>query len=71
VQLGGPEDDGVRRVFMGHTPKTPSFSTGRRHYSKSGKRVRFTKGLTSPTSESRPIKRRRAGDDKSVTQLEY
>ena len=75
VLLGGQEDDNVRQIFKGHSPKTPGF-----HLSKFGsvKGTKFTKSrqqsrgspLSSP-SLSRPLKRRREEDIKTVTNLEY
>lgn len=75
VQLGGPEDDDVRSVFKGQSPKTPRFATTKRASPKGRrpKKVKFSEALTSPSSRSdrRPHKRRRDEEDKSVTEWEY
>ena len=65
VLLGGEEDNNVRQILKGHSPKTPAFPLRRSRYEKARKLDK----LASPDL-SRPLKRRREEDVKTVTQLE-
>ena len=66
VLLGGREDDSVRSVFKGRTPKTP-WSRSRK-FPQQARKPR--EKMVSP-GLSRPTKRRREEDTKTVTHLEY
>jgi hypothetical protein len=58
VLLGGQQDDSIRTIFKGHTPKTPRFRPRRQ-------------STTAASSPPRPIKRKRLDDSKIVRDWEH
>ena len=70
VLLGGDEDNNVRQIFRGHSPKTPGFPLRKSHYGKARKHGKPGHSALSSPDLSRPLKRRREEDIKTVIQLE-